>query len=76
MNELLEMEEVEKEEIEIEVTNEYGEIIYNGTYEEFLAQNDYDEELEEVLNQLQNSRARQISFFGFFASEYIIREVA
>ena len=76
MNELLEMEEVEKEEIEIEVTDEYGEIIYSGTYEEFLAQNDYDEELEEVLNQLQNSRARQISFFGFFASEYIIREVA
>ena len=76
MNELLEMEEVEKEEIEIEVTDEYGEIIYSGTYEEFLAQNDYDEELEEVLNQLQNSNARQISFFGFFASEYVIRKVA
>ena len=74
MNELLNEEEVEME--EIEVTNEYGEIIYNGTYEEFLEQNDYDEELEEVLNQLQNSNARQISFFGFFAFEYVIRKVA
>ena len=71
MSELLEMEEVE-----IEVTDEYGEVIYSGTYEEFLAQNDYDEELEEILNQLQNSNARQISFFGFFASEYVIRKVA
>ena len=65
-----------EEEVEIEVTDEYGEVIYNGTYEEFLAENDYDEELEEVLNQLQNSNARQISFFGFFASEYVIRKVA
>ena len=67
---------LEKEEIEIEVVDEYGEVVYSGTYEEFLEQNDYDEELEEVLNQLQNSNARQISFFGFFASEYIIRKVA
>ena len=71
MSELLEMEE-----IEMEVLDEYGEVIYSGTYENFLAQNDYDEELEEVLNQLQNSNARQISFFGFFASEYVIRKVA
>ena len=71
MSELLEMEE-----IEMEVTDEYGEVVYSGTYEEFLAQNDYDEELEEVLNQLQNSNARQISFFGFFAFEYVIRKVA
>ena len=68
MSELLETEE-------IEVTDEYGEVIYSGTYEEFLVQNDYDEELEEALNQLQNNSARQISFFGFFASEYIIRKV-
>ena len=68
MSELLEMEE-----IEMEVTDEYGEVVYSGTYEEFLAQNDYDEELEEVLNQLQNSNARQISFFAF---EYVIRKVA
>ena len=76
MSELLEKEEIEIEVVEIEVTDEYGEVIYNGTYEEFLAENDYDEELEEVLNQLQNCNARQISFFGFFTSEYIIRKVA
>ena len=45
MSELLEMEEVE-----IEVTDEYGEVIYSGTYEEFLAQNEYDIELEDILN--------------------------
>ena len=52
MSELLEMEE-------IEVTNEYGEIIYNGTYEEFLAQNDYDIELEDVLNCVQGGSIGQ-----------------
>ena len=59
MNELLEMEEVEIEEIEMEVTDEYGEVIYNGTYEEFLAQNDYDIELEDVLNRVQSGSIRQ-----------------
>ena len=42
MSELL-----KEEEVEMEVTDEYGEVIYSGTYEEFLAQNDYDIELEE-----------------------------
>ena len=45
MNELL-----LEEEVEIEVVDEYGETIYSGTYEEFLAQNDYDIELEDILN--------------------------
>ena len=45
MSELLEMEEVE-----MEVLDEYGDVIYSGTYEEFLAQNDYDIELEDILN--------------------------
>ena len=71
MSELL-----KEEEVEMEVTDEYGEVIYSGTYEEFLALNDYDEELENVLNKLQNTDATQISFFGFFTSEYIIRKVA
>ena len=57
MNELLNEEEVEME--EIEVTNEYGEIIYNGTYEEFLEQNDYDIELEDVLNCVQGGSIGQ-----------------
>ena len=54
MNELLEMGE-----IEMEVLDEYGEIIYSGTYEEFLAQNDYDEELEEILNRVQSGSIGQ-----------------
>ena len=54
MNELLEMEE-----IEMEVVDEYGEIVYSGTYEEFLTQNDYDIELEDVLNCVQSGSIRQ-----------------
>ena len=54
MSELLEMEEVE-----IEVTDEYGEVIYSGTYEEFLAQNDYDIELEDILNCVQSGKRGQ-----------------
>ena len=48
-----------EEEVEMEVTDEYGEVIYIGTYEEFLAMNNYDEELEEILNCVQNGNARQ-----------------
>ena len=54
MSELLEMEE-----IEMEVTDEYGEVVYSGTYEEFLAQNDYDIELEDVLNCVQGGSIGQ-----------------
>ena len=54
MNELLEMEEVE-----IEVVDEHGKVIYSGTYEEFLAQNDYDIELEDVLNCVQSGSIGQ-----------------
>ena len=45
MSELL-----KEEEVEMEVLDEYGDVIYSGTYEEFLAQNDYDIELEDILN--------------------------
>ena len=54
MSELLEIEEVE-----MEVVDEYGEVVYSGTYEEFLEQNDYDEELEDVLNRVQSGSVRQ-----------------
>ena len=54
MNELLEMEE-----IEMEVVDEYGEVVYSGTYEEFLAQNDYDIELEDILNCVQRGSIGQ-----------------
>ena len=59
MSELLEIEEVEMEEVEMEVVDEYGEVIYSGTYEEFLAQNEYDIELEDVLNRVQSGSVRQ-----------------
>ena len=54
MNELLEMEEVE-----IEVVDEHGKVTYSGTYEEFLAQNDYDIKLEDVLNCVQSGSIGQ-----------------
>ena len=69
MSELL-----EKEIIEIEVTDEYGEVVYNGTYEEFLAQNDYDIELEDVLNRVQSGSVRQ--WTNEDGEMFIIREVA
>ena len=69
MSELLEMEEVE-----IEVTDEYGEVIYSGTYEEFLAQNDYDIELEDILNCVQGGNPSQ--WTNEDGEMFIIREVA
>ena len=69
MSELLEMEE-----IEIEVTDEYGEVIYSGTYEEFLAQNDYDIELEDILNCVQGGNPSQ--WTNEDGEMFIIREVA
>ena len=69
MNELLEMEE-----IEMEVVDEYGEIIYSGTYEEFLAQNDYDIELEDILNCVQGGNPSQ--WTNEDGEMFIIREVA
>jgi hypothetical protein len=51
MSELLEVEEIE---IEMEVLNEYGEVIYSGEFDEYLAMNNYDEELEEILNCVQS----------------------
>lgn len=54
MNELLEMEE-----IEMEVVDEYGDVVYSGEFDEYLAINNYDEELEEILNCVQNESVRQ-----------------
>ena len=58
----------------MEVVDEYGGIIYSGTYEEFLAQNDYDIELEDVLNRVQSGSARQ--WENEDGEIFIIREVA
>ena len=49
----------EEEEVEMEVLNEYGEVIYSGEFDEYLAMNNYDEELEEILNRVQNGSVRQ-----------------
>ena len=42
----------EEEEVEMEVFNEYKEMIYSGEFEGYLAMNDYDTELEDILNRV------------------------
>ena len=68
MSELLEMEE-----IEMEVTDEYGEVIYSGDFDEYLAVNNYDEELEEILNRVQNGHS--MKWVNENGEIFIIREV-
>ena len=68
MSELL-----EKEEIEIEVVDEYGEVIYSGNFDEYLAVNNYDEELEEILNRVQNGHS--MKWVNENGEIFIIREV-
>ena len=41
-----------EEEVEMEVLNEYGEVIYSGEFDEYFAMNNYDEELEDILNRV------------------------
>ena len=69
MSELL-----EKEEIEIEVVDEYGEVIYSGDFDEYLAVNNYDEELEEILNRVQNGHS--MKWVNENGEIFIIRKVA
>jgi hypothetical protein len=76
MSELLEMEEIEieEEDVEMEVLDEYGELIYSGNFDEYLAMNNYDEELEDILNCVQNGNARK--WTNEDGEMFIIREVA
>ena len=69
MSELL-----EKEEIEMEVVDEYGEVIYSGDFDEYLAVNNYDEELEEILNRVQNGHS--MKWVNENGEIFIIRKVA
>ena len=69
MSELLEMEE-----IEMEVLDEYGEVIYSGDFDEYLAVNNYDEELEEILNRVQNGHS--MKWVNENGEIFIIRKVA
>ena len=68
MNELLKVEEVE-----MKVLNEYNEVIYSGEFDEYLAMNNYDEELEEILNCVQNGNPNQ--WTNENGEMFIIREV-
>ena len=57
------MNETENEVIdEIYVTDENGKMLYSGSCEEFLSMNDYDEELEDMLNFISNKDNDTISW--------------
>lgn len=62
-----------EEEVEMEVLNEYNEVIYSGEFDEYLAMNNYDEELEEILNRVQNGNPNQ--WTNENGEMFIIREV-
>jgi len=62
-----------EEEVEMEVLNEYNEVIYSGEFDEYLAMNNYDEELEEILNCVQNGHS--MKWVNENGEIFIIREV-
>ena len=64
----------EEEEVEMEVLNEYGEIIYSGEFDEYLAMNNYNEELEDILNRVLNGHS--IKWTNEDDEIFIIRRVA
>ena len=64
----------EEEEVEMEVLNEYGEVIYSGEFDEYLAMNNYDEELEDILNRVLNGHS--IKWTNKDDKIFIIRRVA
>ena len=72
MSKLLNKEE--EEEVEMEVFNEYKEIIYRGKFEEYLAMNNYDEELEDILNHVLYGHA--VKWTNEDDEIFIIRRVA
>ena len=63
-----------EEEVEMEVLNEYNEVIYSGEFDEYLAMNNYDEELEDILNCVQGGNPSQ--WTNDDGEMFIIREVA
>ena len=48
-----------EEVVEMEVLDEYNEVVYSGEFDEYLAMNNYDEELEEILNCVQSGSIGQ-----------------
>lgn len=63
-----------EEEIEMEVLSDYGEVIYSGEFDEYLAMNNYDEELEDILNRVLNGHS--IKWTNEDDEMFIIRRVA
>ena len=63
--------------IEIEVENvESKEVVFSGSYEDFLEINDFDDELEEILNNLQKDKNnKEINFYGTDSNEYLIKKI-
>ena len=64
----------EEEEIEMKVLNEYGEIIYSGEFDEYLAINNYDEKLEDILNRVLYGHS--IKWTNDDGEIFIVRRVA
>lgn len=67
MNENYEFNEIEEEVLEIEVFNldDGKQLVYEGDYEDFLEQNNYDSELEFILNKLLTNDQKS----GIFVNE-------
>ena len=64
----------EEEEVEMKVLNEYGEIIYSGEFDEYLAINNYDEKLEDILNRVLYGHS--IKWTNDDGEIFIVRRVA
>lgn len=60
---------------DIDVKNENGLNIFSGSYEDFLEINNYDSELEEMLNELQTKDIENIVFYGNFGNKFLIKKV-
>jgi len=63
-----------EEEVEMKVFNEYGEVIYSGEFDEYLAMNNYDETLEDILNSVQYGHS--VKWTNEDDEIFIIRRVA
>ena len=64
----------EEEEVEMKVLNEYGEVIYSGEFDEYLAMNNYDEKLEDILNRVLYGHS--IKWTNDDGEIFIVRRVA
>ena len=64
----------EEEEVEMKVLNEYGEIVYSGEFDEYLAINNYDEKLEDILNRVLYGHS--IKWTNDDGEIFIVRRVA